>query len=41
MKTVITDAFAVNPGDLSWDWLKKYGDTPLTTNLVTVKRQNT
>ena len=26
MKTVITDAFAVNPGDLSWDWLKKYGE---------------
>lgn len=26
MKIVITDGFAVNPGDLSWDWLKKYGD---------------
>lgn len=26
MKTVITDGFAVNPGDLSWDWLKKYGE---------------
>lgn len=26
MKTVITDAFAVNPGDLSWDWLKKFGE---------------
>ncbi|MGN1410062.1 MAG: D-2-hydroxyacid dehydrogenase [Eubacteriales bacterium] len=26
MKTVITDAFAVNPGDLSWDWLRKYGE---------------
>ncbi len=25
MKTIITDAFAVNPGDLSWDWLTKYG----------------
>ena len=26
MKTVILDAFAVNPGDLSWDWLKEYGE---------------
>lgn len=26
VKTVITDAFAVNPGDLSWEWLRKYGD---------------
>ena len=26
MKTVITDAFAVNPGDLSWEWLGKYGE---------------
>ncbi len=26
MKTVITDSFAVNPGDLSWEWLKKYGE---------------
>ncbi len=26
MKTVITDAFAVNPGDLSWDWLSKFGE---------------
>ena len=25
MKIVILDAFAVNPGDLSWDFLKKYG----------------
>lgn len=41
MKTVITDAFAVNPGDLSWDWLKNTENTPLTTNLATVKRQNT
>jgi len=26
MKIVITDGFAVNPGDLSWDFLKKYGE---------------
>jgi len=26
MKIVITDGFAVNPGDLNWDWLKKYGE---------------
>lgn len=26
MKIVILDAFAVNPGDLSWDFLKKYGE---------------
>ena len=25
MKTVITDGFAVNPGDLSWSWLEKFG----------------
>lgn len=26
MKIVILDAFAVNPGDLSWNFLKKYGE---------------
>lgn len=26
MKTVVLDGFAVNPGDLSWDFLSKYGD---------------
>lgn len=26
MKIVVLDGFAVNPGDLSWDFLKKYGD---------------
>ncbi|MBQ2727536.1 MAG: D-2-hydroxyacid dehydrogenase [Clostridia bacterium] len=26
MKIVITDGFAVNPGDLNWDWLNKYGE---------------
>lgn len=25
MKIIITDGFAVNPGDLTWDWLEKYG----------------
>lgn len=30
MKIVILDGFAVNPGDLSWDCLKKFGEvTPL------------
>lgn len=26
MKTVILDGFAANPGDLSWDFLNKYGE---------------
>jgi len=26
MKIVVTDGFAVNPGDMSWDWLSKYGE---------------
>lgn len=26
MKIVLLDGFAVNPGDLSWDFLKKYGE---------------
>ena len=26
MKTVVLDGHAVNPGDLSWDWLKETGD---------------
>ena len=26
MKTVVLDGHAVNPGDLSWDWLKEAGD---------------
>lgn len=26
MKTVILDGFAINPGDLEWDFLKKYGE---------------
>lgn len=26
MKIVVLDGFAVNPGDLSWDFLKKFGD---------------
>ncbi|MFA6948751.1 MAG: D-2-hydroxyacid dehydrogenase, partial [Eubacteriales bacterium] len=25
MKIVILDAYAVNPGDMSWDFLEKYG----------------
>lgn len=26
MKIVVLDSFALNPGDLSWDWLKALGD---------------
>lgn len=26
MKLVILDGYAANPGDLSWDWLKAYGE---------------
>lgn len=26
MKIIILDGYAVNPGDLDWDWLKEYGE---------------
>jgi len=26
MKTVVLDGFSANPGDLSWEWLAKYGE---------------
>ncbi len=26
MKIVILDGFTTNPGDLSWDWLREYGE---------------
>ena len=26
MKIVVLDGAALNPGDLSWDWLDKYGE---------------
>ncbi len=29
MKIVILDAFAENPGDLSWDWLNEYGEADI------------
>ena len=32
MKIVITDGFAVNPGDLSWDIFKKYGEVEIYTD---------
>ncbi len=32
MKIVVTDAYAVNPGDLSWDFLKKYGEVTVYEN---------
>ncbi|MBE6616864.1 MAG: D-2-hydroxyacid dehydrogenase [Ruminococcaceae bacterium] len=33
MKIVVTDGFAVNPGDLSWDYLKKYGEVTVYDNM--------
>ncbi len=29
MKITILDGYAENPGDLSWDWLNKYGDVKI------------
>ena len=29
MKTVILDAFTTNPGDLSWEWLRQYGEVEI------------
>lgn len=29
MKITILDGYAENPGDLSWDWLKKYGEVQI------------
>lgn len=31
MKTVILDGKTTNPGDLSWDFLKKYGEVEILT----------
>jgi len=33
MKIVITDGFAVNPGDISWDWLNKFGSVTVYDKL--------
>lgn len=33
MNIVVTDGFAVNPGDLSWDFLKKYGNVTVYDKL--------
>lgn len=41
MKIVVTDGNAVNPGDLSWDFLKKYGQVtvyPRTTEEQALQR---
>lgn len=41
MKIVVTDANAVNPGDLSWDFLKAYGEVtvyPRTPEELAVER---
>lgn len=29
IKTVILDAYTTNPGDLSWEWLKQYGEVQI------------
>lgn len=34
MKIVVLESLAVNPGDLSWDWLKEYGEVTLYERLV-------
>ena len=34
MKTVITDGFAVNPGDLSWDWLRQFGEVEVRDKIT-------
>ncbi len=34
MKIVITDGFAVNPGDLCWDWLAAFGDLTVYDKLT-------
>ena len=26
MKIIVLDGYALNPGDLSWEWLKKLGE---------------
>ena len=33
MKIVITDGYAVNPGDLSWEWLEQFGDVAVYDKL--------
>ena len=40
-KTVILDAQTTNPGDLSWEWLKEYGELeiyPRTPKELIAKR---
>jgi Lactate dehydrogenase and related dehydrogenases len=34
MRIVITDGYAVNPGDLSWEWLEKFGDVAVYDKLT-------
>ena len=29
MKITILDGYGLNPGDLSWDWLNKYGEVKI------------
>ncbi len=41
MKIVVTDGNAVNPGDLNWDWLSKYGEVvvyPRTPEALAIER---
>jgi glycerate dehydrogenase len=34
MKIVVLESMAVNPGDLSWDWLSEFGETELYPRLA-------
>lgn len=34
MKIVVLEGYAVNPGDLNWDWLKAYGSVTVYPRLV-------
>ena len=42
MKIVVLEGYSVNPGDLNWDWLSKYGDVTVYDRMVdqdqTIKR---
>ena len=29
MKIVVLDGYTENPGDLSWEWLNKYGEVEI------------
>ena len=37
MKIVVLEGHAVNPGDLSWDWLKAFGPVTVYPRLVSAE----